>query len=486
MSALRVKFPVWRIALSDFVITLTTTLAVQFVWPTSGTLVLSGLNLPGKVTPTYTAVSLLIAAMWWISLWQIGSWRENVLGYGTSEYSKVARATFFTFTVIALISYLTKAQVARGYLLLALPVGLALILTSRWVWRKVLIVNRKRGNFRRTAVIIGSPKSADTVCEKLSQNDEVGLQVQGAFLSQHLVPLSQSQQLSLPRSGVPIWGGLDDLIPTIRGQNIDSVIVASADELSPSDVRKLGWELLPSREKLYLAANIVDVAGPRLSIKPVAGLPLIEVDQPQFEGTNRILKRWLDIFMGLIILILTIPLFLIAAIHIKMCDGHKIFFTQDRIGRFGKPFKIFKFRTMSSVAEREQANIDLAEHDLTGNTVLFKLKDDPRVTPAGRWLRRFSVDELPQLLNVLIGNMSLVGPRPPLAKEVELYDSYVYSRFIVKPGMTGLWQISGRSELSWEESIRADLSYVQNWSIMFDLVILWRTMKAVVTGRGAY
>lgn len=465
---------------------LLTTLTVQALLPTSGSLVLNVLNLQGKVVPTYTAVSLLISGLWFISLWQIGSWRNSILGHGATEYSKVTKASVFTFTVVALISYLTKAQLARGYLLIALPVGLILLLASRWVWRKILIAKRRSGMHSQTAVIVGTPKSADDVCARLSRNSEIGLVVKGAFLSQHSVPLSHSQQLTLGLSGVPIWGGVDDLLAVIRGRNIDSVIVASTDELSPNDVRKLGWELLPSRKKLYLAANIADIAGPRLVIKPVSGLPLIEVEQPEFEGTNRLLKRWLDLVLATLVLLLTLPIFIIAALHIKWCDGKSVFFTQQRVGRFGAPFTIYKFRTMSITAEQDRKELDLAEHDLAGNTVLFKLKDDPRVTPAGKWLRRFSIDELPQLINVLLGNMSLVGPRPPLGSEVDQYDNYVRSRFIVKPGMTGLWQISGRSELSWEETIRADLSYVQNWSIMLDLSILWRTMKAVLSGRGAY
>lgn len=486
MKKTRTNFPVWRIALTDLVVALVTTFGVQLTWPTDPFIVLNTLHLPIPVAANYTLISLVIVAIWVFMLWQTGSWSQSILGAGPAEYQKVTRATLITFLSIALISYLTKAEIARGYLLLTLPIGIVLLLIARRFWRGVLIRRRARGRYCKKAVVVGSVKSSDELCAKLALHPEAGLTVVGAFLSQHSIPMTESQQLTLTESGVPIWGGIDDLLPVIRGQHIDSVIVGSADELSPMDVRKLGWELMPRRENLYLAANIFDIAGPRLSLKPVSGLSLIEVDEPQLTGLNRFLKRAIDIVLSLVALILAIPLFIGVAIAIKRFDGKSVFFVQERIGRHGRPFKMVKFRTMRVSAEREVPELLDADHDIAGNTVLFKLKDDPRVTKPGVWLRRYSIDELPQLLNVLVGQMSLVGPRPPLKSEVAQYDTHVKSRFLVKPGITGLWQISGRSDLSWEESVRADLSYVQNWSIASDLLILLRTIRVVVSGRGAY
>lgn len=480
------RFPAWRLAITDLLITLGVTLSVQALWPVSGALVLSQFGLIGRVLPTYTVVSLVIVLLWMLALWQTGSWRQSQLGTGTTEYNSVALATVFTFVAIALFSYLTKAEIARGYLLLAMPIGLITLLVGRWLWRQVLVRQRAAGRYSESAVIVGSVKSANELATKLVAHNELGLRVVGAFLSQHTVPLSASQQLTLTTGGIPIWGGIDDLIPTIRERRIDGVIICSADELSPSDVRRLGWELLPSQEKLYLAANIVDVAGPRLALKPVAGVPLIEVEQPKLEGFSRFAKRWFDIFGVIVALILAAPIMLICAIAVKLTDRGPVFFTQNRIGYAGAQFRMVKFRTMREGAESLVDHLNEVEHDAAGNTVLFKLKDDPRVTPAGRWMRRFSLDELPQLFNVLAGTMSLVGPRPPLASEVEQYERVVLNRFIVKPGITGLWQVSGRSDLSWEDSVKADLGYVQNWSIMLDIIILWRTVKAVITGKGAY
>lgn len=486
MREARKKFPIWKIAISDLVIVFLTTFGVQFFWRTNKSIILSTLHLPVTIEATYTQVSLIIVLLWMLMLWQSGAWSESILGSGPAEYQRVARSTLLTFLAVALFSYLVKAEVARGYVLLTLPIGIILLLIERRVWRGYLIRSRARGKYCKKAVVLGSVKSSEELCAKLALHPESGLSVVGAFLSQHSVPQSETQQLKLASSDVPIWGGIDDLLPVIRGKDIDSVIVGSADELSPVDVRRLGWELLPSRENLYLAANIFDIAGPRLSLKPVSGLSLIEVEEPQLRGVNRFLKRTIDILLSTLLLIVTSPLFIVAAIAIKRFDGQAVFFEQERIGRYGQPFRMIKFRTMSLDAEAGISDLVDTDHDPAGNSVLFKLKDDPRVTKPGVWLRRYSVDELPQLVNVLSGRMSLVGPRPPLRREVEQYDTHVLSRFVVKPGMTGLWQISGRSDLTWEESVRADLSYIQNWSILADLIILWRTARVVITGRGAY
>lgn len=480
------QFRSWKITLTDLIVISICTFGVQLIWPVAGSVVLNGLGLSGSVIAAYTSISAIIIIVWAAALWQFGAWNTSLIGSGTREYVQVARASFATFVLVALFSYLYKAEIARGYVLISLPLGLLCMLIGRWVWKKYLFRQRHLGRFMHDAVVVGSLLSADEITQQLQKHHELGLRVVGAFLSQHTAPLSQSQQLTLSKTGVPIWGGIDDLISITRKRKVDSIVIGSTDHLSPRDVQKLGWELLPTRERLYLAANITDVAGPRLNIQPVEGLPLIEVKAPQFTGFNRILKRWLDIIFAIVAIVLTLPFVLIAAISIKLHDRGPVLFVQERIGQSGASFRMFKFRTMQQNAESQVDRLEEIEHDSAGNTVLFKLKEDPRVTKPGKWIRRYSIDELPQLINVLIGNMSLVGPRPPLQREVEKYESFVLSRFIVKPGITGLWQVSGRSDLSWEESVRADLNYVQNWSIVFDLVIMWRTVKAVLKGNGAY
>ncbi|MDT5031215.1 MAG: hypothetical protein QOC94_1386, partial [Actinoplanes sp.] len=223
--------------------------------------------------------------------------------------------------------------------------------------------------------------------------------------------------------------------------------------------------------------------GARTTIRPFDGLPMLHVEHPRLHGGVRVVKEIFDRFGALTLLAAFAPLLLGVALWVRCTSRGPVLFRQMRVGRDGREFRIFKFRSMYVDAEARLAELKhLNEHD----GVLFKIREDPRVTPAGRWLRRFSVDELPQLLNVVRGQMSLVGPRPPLPAEVATYPDDVRRRLAVKPGMTGLWQVSGRSDLPWDEAVRLDLRYVENWSLSLDLVILLRTMTAVVRSSGAY
>lgn len=478
--------PTWAMALTDSFIIFGVVFSVQATWPVAPYLALNGVLLVGDVLPIYTWVSLSICLLWLIAIFQTGSLNIRNLGSGTREYNLVARATLFTFIIVTLASYLFKAEIARGYLLFSLPIGLASLLIGRWLWRKFIVFKRVKGNFMMPVVIVGSEESASEVAIRLKEHPEVGFQAVGVFLSKRTPYFSSKKSLDIGGADLPIFGGFDEVVTSVRQSGIHHIIISNSNEISAEEVRKLSWQLLPGDENLYLAANILDVSGPRLQIRPVAGMPLIEVMEPELKGLNRILKRTIDLILGIIILILTLPLFAIAAAQIKLFDRKNIFFLQTRVGKNGKLFKIIKFRTMRVNAESELEKLDPKNHENSGNGVLFKLKDDPRVTKPGKWLRRSSIDELPQIFNVIGGSMSLVGPRPPLPTEADDYEAHVHTRFLVKPGITGLWQVSGRSDLSWEESVRADLTYVQNWSIIADLVILWRTVKVVVNGTGAY
>jgi exopolysaccharide biosynthesis polyprenyl glycosylphosphotransferase len=232
-----------------------------------------------------------------------------------------------------------------------------------------------------------------------------------------------------------------------------------------------------------VAPSLVEVAGPRLSIRPVTGLPLLQVEQPQFTGGRRIVKSTFDRLVALFCLCLLSPFMVAIALAIRITSSGPALFRQERIGRNGKPFMMIKFRSMVAGAEAMRDEL-LNQSDRDG--LMFKMRSDPRITRIGSWLRRYSLDELPQLLNVLAGSMSLVGPRPPLPEEVERYGDDVRRRLLVLPGVTGLWQVSGRADLSWEESVRLDLRYVDNWTLATDLLILWKTARAVIGGDGAY
>jgi exopolysaccharide biosynthesis polyprenyl glycosylphosphotransferase len=218
-------------------------------------------------------------------------------------------------------------------------------------------------------------------------------------------------------------------------------------------------------------------------IRPVAGLPLLHVDEPSFGGVASLLKRTVDVLGAAVLLVvLALPMLAIALL-VRSDSRGPVLYRQERLGRDGKAFRIWKFRSMHVGAD--EVRVDLAELDESAGP-LFKIRDDPRVTRAGAFLRRRSLDELPQLVNVLAGQMSLVGPRPPLRSEVEVYEHAVHRRLYVRPGMTGLWQINGRTDLSWDEAVRLDLYYVENWSLALDGLILWKTLAAVLRGKGAY
>jgi exopolysaccharide biosynthesis polyprenyl glycosylphosphotransferase len=283
---------------------------------------------------------------------------------------------------------------------------------------------------------------------------------------------------------VPVLSGYANVAAAAAAAEVDAVIVASQPHDDGEFVRNLSWSLEGCGADLVLASRLVDVAGPRVHFTPVQGLPLIHVAIPRFEGGKHVLKRFVDIVGAALALLLLSPAFLVIALVIKADDRGPVFFRQTRVGKDGSLFRMVKFRSMVTDAETRLASLRAASDD--GNGMLFKLKDDPRITRAGKFLRKYSIDEFPQFWNVLIGEMSLVGPRPPLPTEVAEYADPVHRRLYIKPGLTGLWQISGRSDLSWDQSVRLDLYYVENWSLAGDLMILWRTVRVMLSPVGAY
>jgi len=284
-------------------------------------------------------------------------------------------------------------------------------------------------------------------------------------------------------AGVPVYGGLDDVTAAVGASGADTVAVLACPEMDGVRLRSLAWDLEKTGTDLCVSPALLDVAGPRTTIRPTAGLTLLHVDHPQLSGFRVVLKDLFDRCVAAAALILLFPLLALLGVMIRLHDHGPALFTQSRVGKDGKVFQIYKFRTMVVDAEQRRGEL-LASNDNDG--VLFKLRRDPRVTAVGSYLRRWSIDELPQLLNVFLGHMSLVGPRPALPEEAARYAEHVRRRLVVKPGLTGLWQVNGRSDLSWEESVRLDLRYVENWSFVLDLQILWKTISVMVRGSGAY
>jgi exopolysaccharide biosynthesis polyprenyl glycosylphosphotransferase len=280
-----------------------------------------------------------------------------------------------------------------------------------------------------------------------------------------------------------VLGSLEEIGETIRRHRVDTVIIAGQPRGGGDFIRTVGWELERTDAELMIASRLTDVAGPRIHFRPAEGMPLMHVELPNYEGGKHVVKRVFDFVVAAGALVALAPVFAAIAIVIKHDDGGPVFFRQERVGRNGRTFPMYKFRSMTLDAEARLAELEALNE---GNGVLFKLRDDPRVTRPGRILRRYSLDELPQLWNILMGHMSLVGPRPPLLSEVERYEDHVLRRLYIKPGLTGMWQINGRSDLSWQDSVRLDLYYVENWSLTGDLLILWRTLRIVLRPSGAY
>lgn len=475
-----------RLMFTDFLVILLVVTGVQILWLGVETeaefTVARGWSPDGAVG--YGLISAVIILWWMAVLSFTGTRRPRVIGVGTAEYKAIADGGFGLFAVVVALVFFLNLDVARGYLLLVFPVGILFLILSRWYWRKWLAAQRERGHYTSRVLLAGSAVTVEHVAEELIRNPGAGYEVVGACL-----PSTRKANRDYVGT-VPVVGSVEDAQVAMKRVSADTVVLTGADELGPQTVRELSWNLDQSEYSLVVAPSLTDISGPRIHVQPVAGLPLIQVETPRQEGVRALVKRAFDIGVsGVVLLILAVPMLLIAA-AIKITSRGPVLFCQERVGHQGKPFTMLKFRSMAKSAESQLDALDHPDHHgerpSGADHVLFKMKQDPRVTGVGRLLRRYSLDELPQLLNVLTGSMSLVGPRPSLMREVELYEHHVHRRFLVKPGMTGLWQVSGRSDLPWEEAVRLDLYYVENWSLTTDLIIVWRTGRAVLRGAGAY
>ncbi|MFW0111045.1 sugar transferase [Rothia sp. CCM 9417] len=427
----------------------------------------------------YIATGVVFGIIWFLALSVANSRNIRYLGQGNDEYRLVTKATSYFFALIAIFSYLTKIDFARTYVILAYPIGLLLLLCARWSVRRWLVHWRNRGRALSRVMIIGDVASGNHLLKTLEGARTSGLSPVAAYLPR----LSPGTRLD--DENLPVLGYSPDpaeVLQVVRDNNIHAVAVSTGHGLNPTELRRLGWALAAAHVALIMAPALTDIAGPRIHTQPLNGVPLIHVHTPRIDGAKAIVKRSIDVFASAFGLIVLAPLLVSIALLVKS-DGGPIFFLQERVGIKGTSFHMIKFRSMVPNAEElKDQLIDKNE----GNGVLFKMADDPRITKIGKFIRKYSIDELPQLWNVLIGDMSLVGPRPPLPAEVEQYEEDAYRRLLVKPGITGLWQVSGRSNLSWEESIRLDLYYVENWSVIGDFVILFRTVRAVFAKEGAY
>jgi exopolysaccharide biosynthesis polyprenyl glycosylphosphotransferase len=430
-----------------------------------------------SVDPAVAVVAgAALVALWLVTLWLSNAYEPRYLSIGFQEYKRVAYAAVRLLAVVAIVSFVGGGDLGVGFVLVFLAVGVTGQLLQRRAARKRLHRLRAGGQCNRDVLVVGARREVGELVDHLASAPYAGLDVVAACLPATDLPFGDD----LP---VPVVGGVDDLFATVAELGVDAVVVADSHTVDGQALRRLAWQLEDTGVRLIVAPAVTQVAGPRIAIHPIAGLPLLEVDEPELTAGQRVVKAVFDRVVSLVLLVLLAPVFLLLAIVVRAGSRGRVFFRQTRVGRDGREFTMYKFRTMVDDADARRAEV---EHLDEADGVLFKIRADPRVTRAGRVLRRHSLDELPQLWNVLRGEMSIVGPRPPLPSEVQHYGSDAQRRLLVKPGMSGLWQVSGRSELSWEESIRLDLYYVENWSPALDAQILWRTIGAVVRGRGAY
>lgn len=431
----------------------------------------------------YLSLTCGLPVAWGLSVLLAGGYDSRFIGLGSDEFRRILSAAVNLTAAAALISYAAKLDLARGYMAIALPSATAMDLAARYLLRKHLHRRRVRGWYVRRVVAVGHAAAVTRLVTALRRDTYHGLAVVAACLVDAPESAEPDGVAGALAASVPVTGGLRGLSGAVSRFGADAVAVVACPEMDGSRLRELAWELEKTGTDLFVAPALLEVAGPRTTIHPVAGLPLLHVDHPELSGVKKAVKSLVDKVCAATALVMLAPLFAVIAISIRLEDHGPAFFRQTRIGKNGQSFTLYKFRTMVPDAERHKPRL-VTRNDADG--VLFKMRRDPRVTRPGAWLRRWSVDELPQLINVLTGDMSLVGPRPALPEEVASYGGHMRRRLVVKPGLTGLWQVSGRSDLSWEEAERLDLYYVENWSLALDLNVLFRTGSAVIRGSGAY
>lgn len=423
---------------------------------------------------TYLSLSLILATAWMVVLGASGAWHGKIIGHGIDEYRKVTVSSLLLFGLLAIAVYLANVDVARGYVAVALPTGLFLLWITRWFWRGWLRRGRDQGRCMDRTVVVGSAQSALALARQLRSQPQAGFEIVGLCCAD-----SEPAEVE----GFSVLGGLAQIAEVANRVMASTIAVTKTPQFPPAMVSRLAWALEDTDIHLVLAPMLMEIAGPRIHREPIPGLPLVHVEKPRIGGLSMLMKTSFDFCVALVGLIVTSPILVVAAIAIKLDDGGPVFFKQERVGREGSIFKIWKLRSMVVDAEmRKPAEVDRAGHP---GSIFFKSTSDSRITRMGKLLRTTSIDELPQLFNVLRGEMSLVGPRPLVPDEGAELQDFIARRALVKPGLTGLWQVSGRSEIGGEQRARLDLQYVENWSFLGDLAIIGKTARVVLSRRGS-
>ncbi len=430
----------------------------------------------GDLPENLAASGAFIVAGWLAMLFVFGAYDKSYFGAGADEYRRVLTASLAAAGLVGIGCYLTQFPLSRGFYVLLFMLGVPLLMLSRHAGRRVVQRLRTRGSLSRRIIIAGAPAHVEAVADVLKRESWLGYSIVGCLTADDQVEPET-------RTGIPVLGRTRDAAQLVAMHEIDTLLIAEGAFEEGTTLKQMAWELEKHADlEIAVAPSLTDVAAARVEVRPVAGLPLVYIGHTRAQDSAHWAKRSFDVLGSLGLLLVSAPVWLWAVLRIKLSDGGPVLFRQTRVGRDGRTFQCLKFRTMVVGAERLLPSLQSDSDD----HVLFKMQADPRVTKVGRTLRRFSLDELPQLVNVLRGDMSLVGPRPPLPTEVARYEVAANRRLHVRPGMTGLWQISGRSDLSWDDTVRLDTYYVDNWSMMQDVVILAKTVNAVLAARGAY
>ena len=425
-----------------------------------------------------TPILAVAATLLWISALVMNrAWDSRVLGQGSQEFNRLFRALGFSTVVLALVALGLQLAELRPWVFGVLPVACLLTVVGRYILRQRLHHRRAKGECLHQVLAIGTEDAIADLISRTRRDPYTGWTVAAAC-----TPTGAGTDGDNSVLGVPVVGDLDSAASAQRNGGFRAVAVAAAPGWTPKRLHQLSWDLEGTGAELVVDPGLMDVTGPRLHVASVDGFPLLRLTAPDFTSTSFLIKRALDGVGAVLLVVVLAPLFIAIAVAVKS-DGGPVFFRQTRVGRHGREFQMVKFRSMVVDAETRRAEL-MPRNDSDGP--LFKLRYDPRITRIGAILRRYSLDELPQLFNILTGSMSLVGPRPPLPSELRSYTRDAYRKLLVRPGLTGLWQVSGRSDLSWEQSVRLDLRYVENWTLATDLLILWKTVRTVVTGAGAY
>ena len=420
---------------------------------------------------TYVFFALVVVASWIVVLILRGAYDTRILGVGSEEFKRIIGASAMVFGAIAIVAFALKLDLSRGFVLITFVVGSLLLIVVRWVLRAWLRHERQYGHFLHRTVVIGSGGGQSEIVDLLDRDPVAGFTV---------VDVIDEPNVDATREAIDNW--LDEVMARIALEDADTVAVAGSPALGQQVIQQLAWRLEGPRIDLLVAPTLGDVAGPRVTMRMAADLPLLHLDEPHLTGPKRAIKRMLDVVFGVVFFLLFLPFMTFAALGTFATSRGPIFYKQRRVGRGGELITVAKFRTMYVGADTMRAEVIGVPDD----TISDRYRNDPRITPFGRILRRWSIDEMPQVVNVIRGNMSLVGPRPVLPEELGLFDDADHRRHLTKPGLTGLWQVSGRKEVDWDERMRMDLDYVENWSPALDLVIVAKTAKVVISGKGAY